>query len=294
MQHPDLRERLNDAFKKLTRFVFKFRARTRVIFVFLGSIFIIGSWVMPWYTNLYWLKSSAAERVALNTGYQVTNLLSSDPLAKWGIGPLEDEYTGNRLAHGSAYLQSLGFSQQDLYWWIALAVLSLIALKTFEWRGQGKLRDAISRIIEGAKAVALIRTIAVCAWRAARFTSLTHVQSLAHETILADLRAHGISHPGLQHVHTGFSQGLISLIIGMILAFLGVFSAVKKPRPKKPRRGQRNDTPVSGQVGQYPGSLPQVGVSAIPESADDRIRVTAGVFAFLALLFLLISLSVLS
>lgn len=289
--HLDPGGRFNDTFKNLTQFVFKFRARTRVILVFLGSIFIIGAWLMPWYTNLYWLSSSAADEVALNTGYQVTNLPAGDPLAAWGRWPLQDEYTGNRLAHGSAYLRSLGFSQQDLYWWIALAALSLIALKTFEWRGQDRLRDSISRIIEGAKAVALIRTIAACAWRAARFTSLTHVNSLARASLLASLRSHGITSPGLEHVHTGFSQGLISLFIGLVLAFLGVFSAVRKPRPNKPRRSGRNGVQV---IGQYPADLPPAAAIPVPETMDDRIRVTAGVFAFLALLFLLIAFGVLA
>jgi hypothetical protein len=275
--------------KKLSRYFFRFRARTRVILTFLGSIAIIGSWVMPWYDNLYWLNSAAAEQVALNTGYEFTNLMPGDPLAKkYGLNVLTDEYTGDRLAHGSAYMQSLGFSQQDFYWWVALAVLSLIALKTFEWRDQNRLRDIVSRVIEGAKAIALIWTIAVCVWRAFNFTSLAHVQSLAQSTLLADLKAHGITNPGLQHTNTSFSQGVLSLFLGLILCFLGVFSATNT-KPRKPRWWRRKGVPAPSE----PVLAADGRVAGAPTEIEDQIRVTAGVFALAAIIFLVLAISVL-
>jgi hypothetical protein len=286
VRHPA--DHINTFIKKVSEFVFRFRARTRVILVFLGSIFVIGTWVMPWYTNLYWMNSYNAQQAALNSGYQATNLLSSDTLGqKYGFGPLQDEYSGSRLAHGSTYMRSLGFSQQDLYWWIALAVLSLIALKTFEWQGRDRLRDAIFKFIEGAKAIALVRTIAVCVWRSLNFTSLLHVQSLARFTLLADLQTHGINNPGLQYVHTGFSQGLVSLFLGLILCFLGVFSATNTA-PKKPRWWRRKAVAEPLAAGPI-----RIGESDTPSTAIEKIRVTAGVFAMAAIVFLVLAASVL-
>jgi hypothetical protein len=261
--------------RKIAGRVLRFRPRTRAILVFTGSVFIIASWELPWYDNLYWLNSGQAEGAALGAGYQVTNLSSGDPLAKYGLNPVTNQYSGASLASGSPLMRSLGLSRADFYWWLVLAALSLLAVWTYQWRGTSRFRDTASRVVDLAKAVSLVVVVAACVWKAGSLTSVTRVQDAARASLLSDFRAHGVAAAALAHIHTGLSAGFVSLFLGLVFAFLGVFSTTRKPKGAAPEI--------------TPPEL--AGAGAAPEGAAVKIRVSAGFLAFAALVYLGISIA---
>lgn len=241
--------------------IIRFRQRTRALLVFIGSIAIISSWLLPWYVSMGWLSTTPAIQAALSSGYQVTNLGSGDVYAKWGLNPLIREFSGANLAAGPAPLRSIAFSRDDFYLWVALAVFSLLALWTAERTGRlrSAARERLYKIFESGKVILLVITIARSVWKGVSLTSEATVSRLA-EASLVDTFPAGTTASSVQHFVTNFSVGLITLFLGLVFAALGVFSGDKKPR---------------GEV--------------VVTEAAARVRVSAGLLAFLALAFIFFS-----
>jgi hypothetical protein len=221
-------EKAAEHFRKHTSRWIRFRPRTRAILVFLGAILIIVSWLTPWYDSLTWGLPSKQAPGTSSAGYEFTNLSPGDPYAKYGLGAFSKTLTGRDLSSGPAVLRSIAFSSTDFYTWVALALLALIAIWTFERRRQGKLttvaRKRIYLAIESGKVILLVFIVARCVWKGFDLANKATVNGLAQKALF------GSPAPTAAHYVTNYSFGLTILPIGLILAALGVLSGDKKPK----------------------------------------------------------------
>jgi hypothetical protein len=129
-----------------------------------------------------------------------------------------------------------------------------------------------------------VAIVAECVWKAGNLTSVGKVEGVARSALVSDLTAHGVAATALQHMHTGLSAGFVSLFLGLVFAFLGVFSATKKPKD------QSDSTAAQG-----PAATIAVTTSGAAHlDRTDTFRVSAALIAFVALLYLRISIALFS
>jgi hypothetical protein len=221
---PTPHEKLADYLRKFTSRRIRFRPRTRAIFVFVGAIAIIVSWFTPWYACLTWGLPSSGDSV----GYKLTNLSPGDPYAKYGLSPFFRTFTGQNLSAGPAVLRPIAFSSTDFSTWIALAVLALIAIWTYERPRQGTVttvaRKRIYLFFESAKVILLVYVVARCVWKGFDLADEATVNALAQKALF------GATAPAAAHFVTNYSFGLTILPFGLIFAALGVLSGDKEPK----------------------------------------------------------------
>jgi hypothetical protein len=255
-------EKAAERIRKHTSRRVRFRPRTRGILVFVGAILIIVSWLTPWYASLTWALPSTQAPGTSSAGYEITNLSPSDPYAKYGLAPWFRTFTGHDLSSGPAVLRSIAFSSTDFYTWVALAVLALIAIWTFERPRQGQLttaaRKRIYLAIESGKVILLVFIVARCVWKGFDLASKATANGLAQKALF------GSPAPTAAHYVTNYSFGLTILPIGLILAALGVLSGDKDPKAMIDSAGIR--VPVA-----------------------HKIRVKAWALALIAILFIVIT-----
>jgi hypothetical protein len=223
-------EKLAERIRKITSRRVRFRPRTRAIFVFVGAIAIIVSWLTPWYACLTWSFPSTGVSGLTSAGYQLTNLSASDPYAKYGLSPWYRSFTGRDLSAGPAVLRPIAFSSFDFYTWIVLAILALIAIRIYERPRQNVLttvaRKRIYLIIESGKVILLVFIVARCIWKGYELASKATVNGLAEKALF------GTTLPSGLHFVTNYSFGLTLLPFGLIFAALGVLSGDKEQEVK--------------------------------------------------------------
>lgn len=255
-------EKAAEHIRKHTSRRVRFRPRTRAILVFAGAVLIIVSWLTPWYASLTWAMPSTQPPGTSNAGYETTNLSPSDMYAKYGLAPWFKSFTGRDLSSGPAVLRSIAFSSTDFYTWVALAVLALIAIWTFERPRQGRLtttaRKRIYLAIESGKVILLVFIVAQCVWKGFDLASKATVNRLAQQALF------GSPAPAAAHYVTNYSFGLTILPIGLIFAALGVLSGDKEPQV-------------------------MIGPAGIPLPVTQKIRVKAWALALIAILFIVIA-----
>jgi hypothetical protein len=248
--------------KHTTSRVVLLRRRTRAILVFTGAILIIVSWLTPWYASLTWVLPSRQAPGTSSAGYELTNLSQGDAYAKYGLTPWFRTFTGQNLSSGPAVLRSIAFSRTDFYTWVALALLALIAIWTFEKPRRKQLtdaaRDRIYRAIESGKVILLVVIVARCVWKGFDLVNRATVNGLAQKALF------GSTAPVAAHYVTNFSFGLTILPIGLILAALGVLSGDKKPKAA-------------------------TDPATIPTPVAQKIRVKAWALALIAIIFIAIT-----
>jgi hypothetical protein len=244
----------------------RLRPRTRAILVFTGAILIIVSWLTPWYASLTWGLPSRQAPGTSNAGYELTNLSPGDAYAKYGLAPWFRTFTGRDLSSGPAALRSIAFSRTDFYTWVALAVLALIAIWTFERPRQGQLTKAARRriylAIESGKVILLVFIVARCVWKGFDLVNKATVNGLAQKALF------GSPAPVAAHYVTNYSFGLTILPIGLILAALGVLSGDKDP-DKNPKV--------------------MIDPAGIQVPVAQKIRVKAWALALIAILFIAVA-----
>lgn len=210
-----------------------FRPRTRAIFVFVGAILIIVSWLTPWYASLTWGLPSRQVPGTTSAGYELTNLSPGDAYAKYGLNPWFRTFTGRDLSSGPAVLRSIAFSSFDFCAWIVLAVLALIAVWIYEHQRPGQVttaaRQRIHLIFESGKVILLVVIVARCVWKGFDLASKATVSGLAQKALF------GSPAPAAAHYVTNYSFGLTILPIGLIFAALGVLSGDKETVPATPK-----------------------------------------------------------
>jgi len=225
---PTPHEKLAKRIRKSTSRRIRFRPRTRAIFVFVGAIAIIVSWLTPWYNSLTWALPSSQAPGTTSAGYELTNLSPGDPYAKYGLAAWSKTFTGRDLSSGPAVLRSIAFSSTDFYTWIALALLALIAIWTYERARQGQVTTVVRRRIylafESGKVILLVFIVARCVWKGYDLASKATVNELAQKALF------GTPAPAAAHYVTNYSFGLTILPIGLIFAALGVLSGDKAPK----------------------------------------------------------------
>jgi hypothetical protein len=256
--HEKVAKRIRDHTSRRVRL----RPRTRAILVFTGAILIIVSWLTPWYASLTWAIPIRPAPGTSSAGYEITNLSRGDAYAKYGLTPWFRTFTGENLSSGQAVLRSIAFSRTDFYTWIALAVLALIAIWTFERPRREQLttvaRKRIYLAIESGKVVLLVFIVARCVWKGFDLANKATVNRLAQKALF------GSTAPVAAHYVTNYSFGLTILPIGLILAALGVLSGDKKPKAT-------------------------TGPATIQADVPQKIRVKALTLAFIAIIFIAIT-----
>lgn len=255
-------EKLAERIRKFSSHRVRFRPRTRAIFVFVGAIAIIVSWLTPWYTSLTWALPSSQGPGTTSAGYELTNLSRGDVYAKYGLAAFFKSFTGRGLSAGPAVLRSIAFSSFDFYTWVVLALLALIAIWSYERPRQGLVMTAARRriylVIESGKVILLVYIVARCLWKGWDFASKAMVNELAQKALF------GSAAPTAAHYVTNYSFGLTLLPIGLIFAALGVLSGDKDPQS------------VVNEAG--------LSVTVVP-----KVRVKAWALALVAVLFIAIA-----
>jgi hypothetical protein len=219
--------------EKFRKYLIKLQPRTRAIFVFVGAIAIIVSWLTPWYDSLTWALPSHQAPGTTSAGYEFTNLSPGDIYAKYGLGAFSKTFTGRGLSSGPAVVRSIAFSSFDFDTWIILALLALIAIWILQRPQQehGQLtslaRQRIYKIIESGKVILLVVVVARCIWKGYDLATKATVNGLAQKALF------GGPAPAAAHYVTNYSFGLTILPIGLIFAALGVLSRDKDPKPPK-------------------------------------------------------------
>jgi hypothetical protein len=225
---PTPHEKLAEHIRKFTSHRIRIRPRTRAIFVFVGAIAIIVSWLTPWYNSLTWGLPSSQAPGTTSAGYEITNLSPGDAYAKYGLAPWFRTFTGRDLSSGPAVLRSIAFSSLDFYTWIVLALLALIAIWIYERPRQGQVTTAVHRriylVFESGKVILLVFIVARCVWKGYDLASKATVNELAQKALF------GTTAPAAAHYVTNYSFGLTILPIGLIFAALGVLSGDKAPK----------------------------------------------------------------
>jgi lysylphosphatidylglycerol synthetase-like protein (DUF2156 family) len=220
-------EKLAVQLRKHTSHRIRFRPRTRAIFVFIGAIAIIISWLTPWYNSLTWRLPSQGLS-STNDGYELTHLSAGDRYAKYGRVAWSKTFTGQDLTSGPAALRSIAFSSTDFYTWVALALLALIAIWTFERQRQGQVTSLARRwiylVFESGKVLLLVYIVARCIWKGYDLAAKAKVNEAAQRALFGPSLA-----PAAAHYVTNYSFGLTILPIGLIFAALGVISGDKHP-----------------------------------------------------------------
>jgi hypothetical protein len=162
----------------------------------------------------------------------------------------------------SSLFRSIAFSRTDFYTWVALAVLALIAIWTFERPRQGQLTTAARRriylAIESGKVILLVFIVARCVWKGFDLVNKATVNGLAQKALF------GSPAPVATHYVTNYSFGLTILPIGLILAALGVLSGDKNPKV-------------------------MIDPASIPVPVTQKIRVKAWALALIAIIFIAIA-----
>ena len=207
--------------QKVTKRYFKLKTRTRLFLVFFGSVAIISGWFLPWYTVNYFLTVDAWRTAVNSTHYvNVGQLSGADNLIqKYGENIAQNEYSGEDLAH-AGFIQ---VPQEILYWWLGLVAVSLLAIKIDDLRVYGKAVGYLKLVLNLAKVLTLLLQIGWVLWYCVQSTQLTWIYDAARTGMIQTL---GTSQ-GILYISPGLSTGLISLILGLILCSLGVFSGDK-------------------------------------------------------------------
>jgi hypothetical protein len=247
--HPNAgprRDGLTKRVRKITSLGIKLRPGTRALLLFLGAVLIIDSWLTPWYTSLTWaLPASAHDSLAYN-GYEITNLLSSDPYAKYGLAPWTTSLTGYDLSRGPAVMRSIAFPSGDFWTWVTLAVLALIAIEIARYQRRSQLIEAVHQrifaVFEGTKVILLLYVVVRCIWKGFDLANKSTVSLVAQKAL------YGSAAPADAHYVTNYSYGLLILPIGLILAALGTMATSRSPRPPKMKR-QADGTTVAVKSG---------------------------------------------
>jgi hypothetical protein len=220
--------RLAELLRKVTSRRIRFRPRTRAIFMFVGAIGIIVSWLTPWYNSLTWSLPSSGQSGIIRAGYESSNLSPGDIYAKWGLNPWSKTFTGRYMSTGPAAMRQIAFSRDDFIAWIALAVLALIAIWIYERPRASALTMVAHRWIyvafESAEVILLVFVIARCVWKGYDLVNKASVNALAEKAL------YGATVPPASHFVTNYSFGLTILPLGLIFAALGVFSGNKEPK----------------------------------------------------------------
>jgi hypothetical protein len=224
---PSPHGKLAELIRKFTSHRIRFWPRTRAILVFVGAIFIIVSWLTPWYNSLTW----ALPRGGVNAiGYESTNLLRGDIYAKYGLHPWSATVTGRGLTTGPVVLRSIAFSGYDFCSWVVLAVLALVAAWIYEKPREDKLTIAARRRIylafQSGTVLLLVFIVARCVWKGYDLASKAKVSQLAQQAL------YGGPAPAVAHYVTNYSFGLTILPLGVIFVVLGVFSGDKALKVK--------------------------------------------------------------
>jgi hypothetical protein len=244
----------------------RLQPRTRAIFVFVGAIAIIVSWLTPWYDSLTWSLPGSQEPGTTSAGYELTNLSPGDVYAKYGLAAFSKTLTGRDLSSGPAVLRSIAFSSFDFYTWVVLALLALIAIWSYERSRQGQVitaaRTKIHLVIESGKVILLVCIVARCIWKGYDFATRATVNELAQKALF------GSPAPAAAHYVTNYSFGLTILPIGLIFAALGVLS------------GDKEQESVLNDAGILVAAAPKVRVKAwaLALAAIIFIAVTYGLF----------------
>lgn len=207
--------------QKYTKRRFKLKTRTRLILVLFGSIAIVTAWFLPWYVVDYFLSPSAFETAMHSGHYDALAELSGDAqdVKLYGTNIVQIQYSGADLA-GKGFIQ---VSRTDLYRWLGLVGLTLLAVKADEVMGYEGVVGVVKKIIDGAKVLGLIGQVAYFLWYSIQATSRAWVTNTATVLMVRDLG----SSNGLLHMTVGISVGLISLALGLLLSSIGVLTGDK-------------------------------------------------------------------
>jgi hypothetical protein len=227
-------ERLIEDLRKYgTARVLKFRPRTRAVLLLIGATFVIVGWLTPWYESMVWVNAGSAMTTALRNGYQVTNVSGNGGLIAQGLTPLIREFNGGALINGSPPLSAIAFSKDDLYCWVGLAILAVLAMWTYErpdLPGVHVAQRRIHMVIESAKVILLLYVVLRSVWKGIDLGSLSTVNQHALSALTADFTAAGVPASAAQDFRTTFSIGLIMLFIGLVFAVLSIMSGDKAPK----------------------------------------------------------------
>jgi hypothetical protein len=85
-----------------------------------------------------------------------------------GLTPLIREFNGTALASGPSALSSIAFSKSDLECWVGLAILTVLAMWTYErpdLPGVYTARTRIHAVIESAKVILLLYVVFRSIWK---------------------------------------------------------------------------------------------------------------------------------
>lgn len=220
--------------KYTTARLFKFRPRTRAVLMLIGATFVIVGWLTPWYESMVWLRTGSPMTTALANGYEVTNVVSGyGMLLAQGLTPVIREINGTALTSGPPALRSIAFTKDDLDCWVALAILAVIAMWTYERPDLAVAhvaRRRVHAVLESGKVILLVYVVFRSVWKGIDLSTRATVNQHALSALRAEFTAAGLPASALHDFTTTFSIGLLMLVIGLVFAILSVLSGEKPPK----------------------------------------------------------------
>jgi hypothetical protein len=195
--------------------------KTRLVFVFIGSLITLGSVYLPWYEIVYWLTPAGIEK-AMTTGHYEAIGVLHDPLTKsfGSDNVVQSGYSGTDLANSTGPLHALAVPSPTILYLGLLVLAALLVLWVSTSAHQNLFLYLVRILLRLVLTLAIVRQIFDVAFNVFTGHPLTVVTQAATTMMRKDLGPLGAT--GIVHVSAGFSWGTIALLIGTIALLLGV------------------------------------------------------------------------
>jgi hypothetical protein len=218
-----------------TRRIIRLNPGARALLVLIGSGIITLSWVLPWYDVTLFMRTAKAFHATTGLGNfpALASLTGRDDLIhKYGDYLLHREYTGGDLVHGGPDLAALGMPQYYYQLSLALTIVALIAWQAARRGGDGTFALGLRRTADVTMGLGLMYLVAVAAIKTLHMRSLTTVTAAATAELTRDLAHRSAGANPIAYADAGFSTGLIAVLLGLIVASVGILSGDRTAPPE--------------------------------------------------------------